>query len=182
MESKKELYRSRLFLDYIYKFNQRIKAFQEAEEYFRQSSMIEAMNIPIDQHADYFDHKIEEFSDKVEQIDKEFLRDLQLDPRLGLPQTRMNLSVFKQEIRKEFNSKKMALFDDIYLVIERMITRHQELHKSYQQEIQHIEMDFIDGKIDELEYISRVLGDSSLDEQSEITERGVSSISFRSED
>lgn len=182
MDSNKELQRSRVFLNYIFMFNQRIKALQEAEEYFQQSCMVDAMNIPINKHADFFDQKIEEFSDKVDEIDKQFLKDLQFDPKMGVAESKMNLPVLKQEIRKEFNDKKVKLFDEIYLIIGGMITRHHKLYKSYRQEIKHTEMDFINGKIDEMEYISRILGESNIDEQSEITERGVSSISFASED
>ncbi|RCK64764.1 hypothetical protein Cantr_00771 [Candida viswanathii] len=183
MDTQKHRNRSKVFLNYLELFNQRIRFLQAAEEYFRTSSMIQAMNVPIGQHGDFFDFKIEEFSERVDQIDKDFLRALQLDPHLGLPQSKMNLSVYRQEIRKELTMQKMDLFDQIYGVINRMIAKHQKLHKDYRMEIEHIEMDFISGKIDELEYISRVLGDTGLDDESRITEeRGVSSITFASED
>ncbi|EMG46531.1 hypothetical protein SBY92_002684 [Candida maltosa Xu316] len=159
MSSNKELNRTKAFLNYTKQYNDRIKALEKAEEFFRQSSMIEAINIPIEEHASFFDSKIQEFSDKVDRIDREFLNKLKLNPQLGIPESMMNLSVFKQELRREFMSKKMDLFDEIYQIVDTMIEKHHEIKKNYEVEVQNIEKDFIGGNIDEIEYINRVLGD-----------------------
>ena len=44
--SPMSLDRSEIFLNYVESFNKRIEALHRAEEYFRQSSIIEAVSIP----------------------------------------------------------------------------------------------------------------------------------------
>jgi len=146
--------RSEIFLNYVESFNKRIEALHRAEEYFRQSSIIEAVSIPTNKLGKFLDRKIEEFNNTITQIDRDFLDGL--NPDLA---HREDYSSARKEIRREFGVQRAELFGLIYRVIDDMIEKRSKIDKNYHEDLAAIELKFMDGKIDQTEYINTILGD-----------------------
>ena len=152
--SPMSLDRSEIFLNYVESFNKRIEALHRAEEHFRQSSIIEAVSIPTNKLGKFLDRKIEEFNNTITQIDRDFLDGL--NPDLA---HREDYASARKEIRREFGVQRAELFGLIYRVIDDMIEKRSKIDKNYHEDLAAIDLKFMDGKIDQTEYINTILGD-----------------------
>lgn len=145
---------SEIFLNYVENFNKRIGALHKTEEYFRQSSIIEAVSIPTNKLGKFLDRKIEEFNNTITQIDRDFLDSL--NPDLA---QRADYSAARKEIGRELGVQRTELFAFVYRAIDNMIEKRSKIEKNYHEDLAAIELEFMDGNIDQTEYINTILGD-----------------------